>query len=285
MGSMVYQVERALKEQLRTGESRHAAKIREGTRAPEGIFSFSSLETYLKQGCTFAKWAHTEHGCNTLAKARPFVEVYLQNGIDRGLSANTLCTQRAALCKLYKCHAEDLNITLPVRHRADITRSRGNAARDYGFSQKNNADIIAFAKATGLRVHELRKVTPAQIQKIDDKLKLVRIEGKGGKIRDVEVLPGRYDDVAKFMRTQGDPNFKTCIFPKIPSHMDTHGYRREYTAAFYKQIARSLKSLDKKQKYFCRNDKRGVVYDKAAMLYVSRQLGHNRISVIAGHYL
>ncbi len=37
--------------------------------------------------------------------------------------------------------------------------------------------------------------------------------------------------------------------------------------------------------YRCRKDRRGVAYDKKAMLYVSRQLRHNRISVIAGHYL
>lgn len=34
-----------------------------------------------------------------------------------------------------------------------------------------------------------------------------------------------------------------------------------------------------------RRTRRGVVYDKKVMLYVSRQLGHNRISIIAGHYL
>ena len=280
LGSMVYQVEQTLMAQLRIGESKYAAKIREGTNAPEGIFSYGTLETYLKQGCTFAKWARAEHGCNTLAKARAFVEPFLQDGIDRGLSASTLKTQRAALCKLYKCHAEDLNITLPIRHRADITRSRGVAARDYGFSLKNNADIIAFAKATGLRSHELEKVAPKQIQETDGKLYVLQVKGKNGKIRDIEVLPGHYGDVAKFA---GPGNSR--IFPEIPSHMDTHGYRREYAAAFYKLVARPLDSLDKKQKYFCRNDKRGVVYDRAAMLYVSRQLGHNRISVIAGNYL
>ena len=30
---------------------------------------------------------------------------------------------------------------------------------------------------------------------------------------------------------------------------------------------------------------KGMVYDKKVMLYVSRQLENNRISIIAGHYL
>ena len=46
-----------------------------------------------------------------------------------------------------------------------------------------------------------------------------------------------------------------------------------------------LPSFLQTDRYVCRRDRAGVVYDKAAMLQVSRMLGHNRISVIAGHYL
>lgn len=282
MGSMVYQVECALKEQLRIGESRHAAKIREDTRAPEGIFSYGTLATYIKQACGFVNWARAGHRCNTLEKARPYVEAYLQQGIDRGLSASTLSTQRAALCKLYRCHAEDLNITLPERRRADIERSRGNAARDYGFSVEKNADVVAFARATGLRRHELEALRPSQIQMgADGRLRLVDVVGKNGKIRNIEVLSGSYAAVLKF----ADLPYDKRIFGKVHSHMDVHGYRREYTQAFYEKIARPLDSLSREEKYYCKNDKRGTVYDRRAMLHVSRQLGHNRISVIAGNYL
>lgn len=49
--------------------------------------------------------------------------------------------------------------------------------------------------------------------------------------------------------------------------------------------SRSLHTPARKEKYFCKKDRRGVVYDRRAMPQVSRQLGHNRISVIAEHYL
>jgi hypothetical protein len=39
------------------------------------------------------------------------------------------------------------------------------------------------------------------------------------------------------------------------------------------------------EKYICRKDKAGIVYDRRAMKIVSKQLGHNRISVIASDYL
>ena len=99
--SMVRQVQEALQDQLRIGESRHDAKKAENTHSPAGIFSYRTFETYMKQGCAFANWAKAQYKCRTLEAARPYVETYLQSGIDRRLSAYTLSTQRAALCKLY----------------------------------------------------------------------------------------------------------------------------------------------------------------------------------------
>lgn len=280
--SMVRQVQETLQGQLRIGESRHGAKIEESTHAPAGIFSYRTFETYLKQSCAFASWAKSAYHCRTLSEARPHVEAYLQSGIDRGLSAYTLSTQRAALCKLYGCTARDFAIKLPERLRADIQRNRNDVTRDYGFSKEKHADILAFARATGLRRHELAAVKPEQIrQNADGSVTLCGVTGKGGKVRDIDVLPGM--EAAVLKHTGKDPERR--IFASVPSHMDVHGCRRAYANALYKQLARPVGELTQKEKYICRNDKRGVVYDRRAMLQVSRQLGHNRISVIAGHYL
>ena len=47
--------------------------------------------------------------------------------------------------------------------------------------------------------------------------------------------------------------------------------------------AKGLKDLT--SAYYCRNDMKGVVYDKLALHKASLALGHNRINVIAEHYL
>lgn len=280
LGSVTYQVERALTAQLHIGESRHEAKRAANSFAPEGIFSYGTLETYLREGCRFAQWAKREHRCNTLEKARSYAEEYLQRGIDRGLSPATLSTQRAAICKLYHISASDLHITLPERRRADIKRSRNEVTRDKGFSLSKNRDIIEFAKATGLRRRELAAVRPENICVLaDGSVRLFIHNGKGGKARSVEVLPGHENAVQRHLeRPNGRP-----IFSHVPSHMDVHGYRREYADAMYRA------ALDRMGPsghiYRCRGDKRGKVYDQRAMRYVSNQLGHNRISIIAGHYL
>ncbi len=317
--SMVRQVQEALQVQLRIGEKRHDAKKAENTHSPAGIFSYRTFETYMKQSCAFAKWAKSEHRSRTLAEARPYVESYLKSGIDRGLSAYTLATQRAALCKLYGCTAQDFAVTLPHRERQDIERSRKEAARDYGFSKENNADILAFARATGLRRHELAAIKPEQIrQNTDGSVTICQIKGKGGKVRDIDVLPGKEEAVLKFA---GNPAGRP-VFSSVPSHMDVHGCRREYANTMYHRYQEKLRKTEGRDfrnlppiwelrpvrnpdgsylkkpdgsrvktwqlvssYYRCKKDRRGVVYDKKVMLYVSRQLGHNRISVVAGHYL
>ena len=91
--SMVRQVQKTLQDQLRIGESRHDAKRAEATHSPAGIFSYRTFETYMKQSCAFANWAKAQYKCRTLEAARPYVETYLQNGIDRRLSAYTLSNQ------------------------------------------------------------------------------------------------------------------------------------------------------------------------------------------------
>lgn len=77
----------------------------------------------------------------------------------------------------------------------------------------------------------------------------------------------------------------TKVFSHIHSKADIHGYRAVYASKLYKRYARPIESLERAEKYICRKDKAGIVYDRRAMKIVSKQLGHNRISVIASDYL
>ncbi len=100
--------------------------------------------------------------------------------------------------------------------------------RDYGFSKENNADILVFAKASGLRRHELAAIRLEQIKRNSDGSEtLCAVKGKGGKVRDIDVLSGKEEAVLKFA---GNPTGKP-VFASVPSYMDVHSCRREYAKA------------------------------------------------------
>jgi len=75
------------------------------------------------------------------------------------------------------------------------------------------------------------------------------------------------------------------VWPKVPTNADIHSYRADYCAVIYERYARAVEEIPKRERYYCRKDLKGVVYDKWAMVVVSRVLGHNRIGVVAGNYL
>lgn len=175
-----------------------------------------------------------------------------------------------------------LGIRTKPRRRADITRSRGVKKSDKHFSEERNADLVAFCKGTGLRKHkELEQLRGSQLEQRDGLWYIVGVKGKGGKIRDIPVYPAYADIVIKCCQKAGDG----LVWPHVSTHADVHSYRAAYAAAWYRDLARPVAQIPKKDRYICRNDKAGVTYDKVAMRQVSQFLGHNRISVIAAHYL
>ena len=273
--SLVKQVTDVLTSKLRLGESKFEAK-KDGTYT-EGIYSYNALHAYLKQCAAFVKYCKKQHKCKTLADCRAYVDEYLESRSD--LSSYTLKLDVASLAKLYGCTAKDFVTTRP-RLRVEIKRSRGRAARDRHFSETNNASLVTFCKSTGLRRHELAALRGDDRKEENGTLYIHVRRGKGGKERWARVI-GNAEQVRTMMQAAG----RGKVFPHIPSAADIHGYRREYAAAYYKAIARPVDTLKPQEKYICRKDKRGVVYDRRAMLEVSRSLGHNRIDVIAGHYI
>lgn len=103
---------------------------------------------------------------------------------------------------------------------------------------------------------------------------------KGGRERYAPII-GDKDLVIRLCKQAEDGK----VFEKIPSGADIHSYRRDYATAIYQQHARPLEQLTAKEKYYCRGDRKGEVFDRAAMRITSNALGHGRIAVIAGHYL
>lgn len=295
------QIQKALDSRLAIGMSKHddkKEKTKEGRRlADDRIYSWSTYRAYMQHVNYFARWIAKEHPeCKTLAKARPYVNEWIQSRIDQGLSAYTIKLETAALAKVYGCSTRDF-IQTPERIRSNITRSRGNKIRDKHFSESKNVDLVTYCKCTGLRRHELLKIRGNQlIRNSDGSYSVQVISGKGGKNRIAPVTgsPEEVLTVVRIMKAAGDNK----VWKKIHNALDVHALRAEYAMRVYRKHARPVESLrgqimpdpDRRGKYVsaiyrCRGEYAGHVYDRAALLEASIALGHNRVSVVAEHYL
>ena len=165
-----------------------------------------------------------------------------------------------------------------MRHRSEITRSREVVDNDRRFQGKSHEAFKEFCRSTGLRRHEFAQLEPGKLQLRDGRLWIVDVKGKGGKLRDIPVS----GDEALVRRMMADP---ARYFRRLDSHEDIHSYRAEYACRIYREYARPLEELSRKEIYCCRGDMAGTHFDRQALQHVSWALGHNRIEICASNYL
>lgn len=263
--SLFHQMLTSLREQERFGHSKHLVK-REAIAqahidgrsgfgvAPAGVYSVVSFKTYRQVAREFSIWCRENTKARTMDEAQFYAGFYLQSRINSGLSAWTIQRDRSALRKIFQDPDLCWEVVVPKRKLANIKRSRQQVKMDEYFDPNKHRDLVDFCQATGLRRHEVKAICPEDIRWQSDRLIAIVHQGKGGKARDVTVMPGMETRVLQIIegREQGKP-----IFVKVPSKMDVHSYRREYSFARQEQ---------------------------AEEIEVSHDLGHNRLDVIRGHY-
>lgn len=279
--SLIRQVQEKLLSKMAAGDSRHLDKVAGLTE--NKIYSYGTLDAYMQQCCDFVKYAKTEHGAKTLEDCRPFVNEYLQRSIDGGKSSYTVKLQSSALAKLYDCRSNEF-LPTPSRSRENITRSRGAAVRDAHFSESRNKALVDFCKSTGLRRHELAALTGDCLRQDEHgRYHILVKSGKGGKSRWAPVM-GNNHQIQNVVTLCGKAGVGK-VFSKIHNGADIHHYRGCYAERVYKANARPVLSLQSSERYVCRGSLKGIIYDRAALRATSQALGHNRISVVASHYL
>lgn len=265
------------------GESKKEA-MANGT-ADDKIFSFSTYKTYWKHTKYFIKWVQEKHPeVTTLKKAEKLVPEWLQERVDQvdekgnHLSAWTIQTECAALCKLYQIKPDDpKRFQPPKRKREDIKRSRTDAVRDKHFSVTNNDELIKFCRGTGLRragiesvkgrdlmsreqiESEIKRIEaiPADSRTAADQTRLtickdtriftdpsheyfVHTKEKGGRERITPIIgPNAHQIIERFKST--DPDKK--VWQHVSKNADIHGYRGDYATAMYRMYAREIKDI------------------------------------------
>lgn len=246
------------------------------------IYSKQTYETYKRECKHFTQFCRENYACKTLAECKEHIEDYLKY-VAETKSAWTVSTKAAAICKMYEISIEDLEIELPKRQRQDIVRSRKAVAYDKHISDETEEFYAAFTRCTGLRIREMKRIKGTDLIERDGVYYVNVVNGKGGKARKAQVI-GSDSEIEKVARLFKDAGTGK-VFAKVHAALDNHSYRAEYATRFYHMTARDIDTLPQEEKYCCRKDLRGVVYDKKAMDIVSKNLGHNRRDVIAYSYI
>lgn len=269
------------------------------------IYSYVTYKNYKRSCYKFADYLYKNHKEVRQLKDLKIKHVnrYLQYLVVKGYSAPTINSAKAAIAKLMQISSKEF-IETPKVKRENITRSRGMKERDKHISKETENYYAKFTTAIGGRrseMEELRgtdlvikpltinvkdKYGNIHVKTLSKKFPQVKIRnGKGGKERFVPIFAKNKKELTEIINT-----FKKAednkVFGKLPSHFDNHYYRGQYAKRAYKKFARPVREINnKKEVYFCRKDKAGEAYDRNAMLIASQYLGHNRVDVIARHYL
>lgn len=298
--SLVRQVQDRYDSLLGVGRSKYVDKR---TRvAGRYIYSWDTYKTYMKHANYFVDWCKKEYGCKTLEDCRQYAAVWMKTRL--GLSPYTQKIEASALGKLYGCSAAALGIETLSVSREGIKRSRGDAVRDKNFNENLHARLVEFCRSTGCRRAELAQLRGDSLVMRGGQWYIRFTRGtKGGRERYAPVC-GDLGLVLDVCFSAGSDRIIGQLEPsgQVPE-ADIHSYRADYATRVYKQAERPLERLVGVREWYgklhrttgdkilepalyrMRNDRSGEVFDRAAMLQASRALGHNRVSVVADHYL
>ena len=270
---------------LGKGTKKHLDKEQnDGKPAMNKIYVHTTLNTYRYGWNKFCDYLENlgKH-TRDLAEVTKYVQPFVDWLVAAKYGPTTVHTWASAVTKVLGLCLSDYR--LPKRERAAIKRSRYPVKSDARFCPANHQELVEFCRSVGPRNHkELEHIAGTDLVCMEDGRFAVDIKkGKGGKQRYAPIYgpPERVARVVKMMNAAGE----NLLFDRIPTAADIHSYRAEYACTVYKTHARPINELSPKEKYICRKDLKGTVYDREAMLIASKALGHNRVDVIALAYL
>lgn len=315
-GSLIRQVTVKMEDLKGFGESKHQAK-EEAKAAGENpnklykIYSRNTYENYLDKVAKFAAWEKEHYDVKKLSQIeKDHVICFLKEKINKGYSAWTIQIYKSAINKVINMNVTRGDIGLEKRIRASIVRSRLSTENDKHFNPNNYDDLINFCRAVGCRREGVESVTPQDLRIRLNGVYVVLTE-KGGKRREAKVVENYEQRVIQIFRERKE---KEKLFGKVTNKIDIHSLRAEYCRTRYNEELKkrgfgevtflrgspnSVYGLSKSQygseKNYCTENgkmvdsnyhcKDGRILNRQCMQVITKDMGHNRISVMATNYL
>lgn len=283
-----------LNEHIYFGVSKHAIKQQRIKESKEnntpykpikGIFSKTTLKTYQKACEQFSTYLRTKHPeVKRFENGKPYIEEWLESLKDSH-SAWTLATYGSGVACAFNISKKDIEFNFPVRGRENISRSRDKTS--YKNSDPKYEDAITFCRATGARRCGVLRVTKNDIRQKDDGTYEIFLREKNGMSGYRQVLPEFQEDVLRIINESPGyltPNGENRVFKKNMLPTELHSNRAFYACQLYDYYEK-LGTYATGEKYYCRKDMKGIVFDKGILKAVSEQLFHHRLDVVVTNYL
>ena len=296
-GSVVYQVEQAMKAIFKISTSRHQAKTI--GEANDVIRSVGSMRTYLDTNQVFARWCHNRHGVNDIVLITPaMAEAYLKRLADDGYSRGHINKVACGLRHLDNGLRElgrkpaSAPALMPVAHgrhgdprntplssaEADRVIADLRAQRDPTY-----ADLAQLQRAAGLRLAEAVNLRGRAISADGAKVTLDTNDPKGGKHREIEIELAHQEFLVQ-LRAQGLARWDGHVFEGRGGL--GRNYERQFAAGCRRQEIDHSRTHDMRSTYANETLQalRARWPEETARRLVSQRLGHNRLDVLK-HYL
>lgn len=227
MGSLKYEISQHCKALMQTGVSSSGKHT-----TPK------SWKAYMNSAIKFGEWCKRTNKCRHFKDCRPYVQDYADWLVEQGLSASTIHTYLAGVCRVYGVPLAD--ISKPKRVVSANTRSRGKRAVDDRKDAGREASprLYDFVSTVGIRRAEYARLRNNDLVTDESGYLCVRIRrGKGGKYQEQRVLPG--DEM--FVRSYFDGS-ASLVFTKaeLNNKLDLHHLRAVQAQRAYRYYENRL---------------------------------------------
>lgn len=179
MGSLKYEI------------SQHCKKLQANKPVGGKHTSDKSWKLYMDSSIKFGEWCKTTYGCRHFEDCKIHIQDYADWLAEHSLSASTVHTYLAGVCRVYGVSLAD--ISKPKRVVSENIRSRGVKDVD---NRKDTAREVSprlydFASTVGIRRAEYARLRGNDLIYDESGYLCVRVRrGKGGKYQEQRILPG-----------------------------------------------------------------------------------------------
>lgn len=311
-GSLNYQFSQLMQSQKKFGHSKHEAKKtyrleqedkgnKWNSAKADGIFSKNTYSTYKQSAKSFVNWIKENNDelqiktIEDIDKETCYIYLqHLQN--DKNLRPTTVSTRMASLNKLLDLNLSKEEGNLEKRNFKDVFRSRESKEWDDRYQNQ-----ITIAKATGIRAMSVSSERGGDYaiknssfwRNVENARIYCSVIEKGGKFRNLEVLESYMKEVEDIVgqiqyrfkaptkiefKENYNRNSEPVLFKRYDKHIDNHSFRSEYSINLYQQFKSEKETRGEEIK----SDYKG--YDLECVLKVSKNLGHERPSIVIYSY-